>query len=241
MVLNTHIPKKVHMSWITKDITHHPSDFIQNGLGNLIKLNPEWNVTIYENDEIEEFLRNNLGPKEYKLFKNTRIVEKLDIWRLIKLYNEGGLYTDLDRLHNIPLDNILDENTKCVLPTWGDLDFSHTFMMSAPNNPIFATTIELLLERRFLGHTQVYFLGPQTYMHGVTKTLFGYIIDSNPGKEKFDEIRKIISDIPFLKTYKETSQGNLITNRSEILDEDYEKQKRAFYAEFGIKHWTGEW
>lgn len=235
------IPKIVHMSWVKKYIANHPSDFIQNGLGNLIRLNPEWKVTIYEDHEIEEYIKSKLGINEYKLFENTSIVEKSDIWRLLKIYFEGGLYSDLDRLHNIPLNNIIEKNTKCVLPTCLDLDFSHTFMMSAPQNPIFSTTIDLLLQRRFQGYRHVYFLGPQTYMHGVTKTLFGEIIDSNPGKEKFDEIRKALSQVSSIKTYRETGPGDLITNKLNITEEEYEKQKRAFYAEFGIKHWTGEW
>lgn len=239
--MNNLIPKIIHMSWKTRNIENHPSEFIQNGLGNLIRQNPNWKVTIYEDDEIDEYIKSQLGPEEYKLFDGCKIVEKTDIWRLIKMYLEGGLYSDLDRLHNIPLDDILEENTRCVLPTCVDLDFSHTFMMSAPENPIFSTTIQLLLQRRWEGHKNIYFLGPQTYMHGITKVLMSEIINSNPGKERFDEIRKAITEMPFLKTYRETGPGDLITNRSNITEEEYEKQKRAFYAEYGIKHWTGEW
>lgn len=239
--MNTIIPKIIHMTWKTKDILNHQSNFIQNGVRNLIKLNPDWNLTIYDDDEIVDYIKSQLDITDYQLFDNCCIVEKTDIWRLIKMYLEGGLYSDLDRLHNIPLNNILDEQTKCVLPTCLDLDFAHTFMMSAPGNPIFMTTIKLLLERRKEGHNNIYFLGPQTYMHGITKMLMGEIVNSNPGKEKFDKIRKVISQMPFLKTYRETGPGDLITNRSDITEEEYEKQKRAFYAEFGIKHWTGDW
>lgn len=239
--MNNLIPKIVHMSWKTKHIEDHPSEFIQNGLGNLIRQNPNWKIKIYEDDEIDEYIKSQLGPEEYKLFDDCKIVEKTDIWRLIKMYLEGGLYSDLDRLHNIPLDDILNENTKCVLPTCVDLDFSHTFMMSAPENPIYSATIQLIIQRKWEGHKNTYYLGPQTYMHGITKVLMGEIINSNPGKEKFGEIRKVISQMSFLTTYRETGPGDLITNRSNTTEEEYEKQKRAFYAEFGVKHWTGEW
>ena len=239
--MNNLIPKNVHLSWVRKDILNYQSEFIKIGLKNLVELNPNWNVTIYDNEEIEEYLKSNLDLSDYNLIKETRIVEKLDLWRLIKLYNEGGLYCDLDRPHNIPLDNILDENTKCVLPTCVDLDFAHTFMMSAPGNPIYATTANLVLTRRHAGSKNVYFLGPQTYMHGVTQILIGQMINSDPGAEVFDQIRNTINQIPFLKTYRETSVGDLITNKSDLTFDQYEIIKRKFYADFGVPHWTGEW
>jgi mannosyltransferase OCH1-like enzyme len=239
--MNVLIPKIIHITWKTKQIKNHPSDFIQNGLGNLIKLNPNWQLSIHDDEEVEEYIKNNLDISDYDLYADCNIVEKTDIWRLIKIYIEGGLYCDLDRLHNIPLDNILDEQTKCVLPTCLDFDFSHTFIMSAPRNPIYLTTINLILERRWHGYKNTYFLGPQTYMHGITKSLMGEIIDSNPGIHKFDEIRNTINSLPFLKTYRESPPGDLITNKLDITEQEYENQKRCFYKEFGVKHWTGLW
>lgn len=239
--MNELIPKKIHLSWVKKDIADHHSPFIKIGLRNLIDLNPNWELTIYNDQEIDDYLKSNLGASDYCLIGDTKIVEKLDLWRLIKLYQEGGLYCDLDRPHNIPLDNILNENTKCVLPTCVDLDFAHTFMMSAPGNPIYAEAANLILERRKAGSRNVYFLGPQTYMHAVTKVLFGEMIDSNPGSEVFERIRTTIESIPFLKTYREASVGDLITNKSDLTFDQYELMKRQFYAEFNITHWTGEW
>jgi mannosyltransferase OCH1-like enzyme len=80
---------------------------------------------------------------DYALVKDVGIVPQTDLWRLFKLYTEGGLYIDIDRLCNISLNDVLDDTTKCVLPTCEDTDFSHDFMLSAPNNPIFANTIDL--------------------------------------------------------------------------------------------------
>jgi len=84
-------------------------------------------------------------------------------------------------------------------------------------------------------------LGPQTYMHAVTHTLMGEMINTDPGVETFSRIRSIISEMKFIKTYRETSPGNLITNRSDITEEEFEKQKIEYYAYSGLKHWTGNW
>jgi mannosyltransferase OCH1-like enzyme len=240
-LMNKFIPKIIHISWVKKDILNDSHPLIQNGIKNLVELNPDWNLTIYNDEEVDDYLKNNLDSSDYHLIQPCGIVPKTDLWRLIKLYLEGGLYSDLDRYHNIPLNNILEENTKCVLPTWNDYDFSHTFMMSAPNNPIFSTAINMVLHRRRMGNTDVYLLGPQTYMHAVTHTLMGEMINTDPGVETFSRIRSIISEMKFIKTYRETSPGNLITNRSDITEEEFEKQKREYYAYSGLKHWTGNW
>jgi mannosyltransferase OCH1-like enzyme len=228
------------MSWKTKDVVHSQDELIQKGLHNLIALNPEWQLDISTDEEVDAYLQTVLGS-DYALVKDVGIVPQTDLWRLFKLYTEGGLYIDIDRLCNISLNDVLDDTTKCVLPTCEDADFSHDFMLSAPNNPIFANTIDLYLRRRKEGHTNVYFLGPQTYMHSVTYTLLGQIINSNPGPEIFDEIRKYIASTGFIKTYRESPPGDTMLYQEPITAEQWESMKRKFYADNQIKHWTGEW
>jgi mannosyltransferase OCH1-like enzyme len=228
------------MSWKTKDVVHSQDELIQKGLHNLIALNPEWQLNISTDEEVDAYLQTVLGS-DYALVKDVGIVPQTDLWRLFKLYTEGGLYIDIDRLCNISLNDVLDDTTKCVLPTCEDVDFSHDFMLSAPYNPIFANTIDLYLRRRKEGHTNVYFLGPQTYMHSVTYTLLGQIINSNPGPEIFDEIRKYIASTGFIKTYRESPPGDTMLYQEPITAEQWESMKRKFYADNQIKHWTGEW
>lgn len=239
--MNKHIPKLIHLSWVDKNILENKSPLIVNGIRNLVDLNPDWKVEISDDADIETYLKNNLNEADYRLFDGCGIVEKTDLWRLLKLYYNGGLYSDIDRYHNIPLENILDAHVKCVLPTCGDYDFSHTFMLTAPNNPIFENAINLLLQRRKEGHKNVYFLGPQTYMHAITFSIFKEMINTDPGKEKFELMRTKINCIPFLKTYKENPPGDTITNRSNVTEEEFERQKRELYAEYNLKHWTGTW
>jgi hypothetical protein len=202
--------------------------------------NPEWRIDISTDEEIDQYLRAALG-KDYALVQDIGVVPQTDIWRLLKLYSEGGVYLDIDRLCNIRLSDLVDSATRWVLPTCGDTDFSHDFMMTAPGNPAFANTINMYLERRRAGHANVYFLGPQTYMHGVTHTLFGQIINSNPGPEAFDEIRKHIASMGFVKTYRESPPGDTMLYQGATTAEQWESMKRKFYADNQIKHWTGEW
>jgi len=234
------IPKKAHLVWNHKNVINSNHPLITNGLHKLISLNPDWDVTIYTPDEIENNLKQYLPKEDYELIKNRQFVSKIDLWRLFKLYLEGGFYLDLDRPYNIPLSEVIDENITWVCPTSKDYDITCDFLLSAPNNPVFLTGIEMYLSRLKEGHTGQYFLGPQTYMHAVTYNLLGEIVNTNPGADTMDRIRNKISELPFAKTYREIPPNDTIVYKGNIGDE-LEVQKRDFYAKEGVKHWTGEW
>jgi mannosyltransferase OCH1-like enzyme len=235
------IPKKIYVSWVNKNIVNSNSLLVKKGLANLILLNPDWKVFVYDNQEPVEYLKDNLDSSIFKLFDNTHIVEKLDTWRLLKLYNEGGMYVDVDRLCNIKLSETIKPSVKCILPTSKDFDFSQDLMISEEKNPIFKIAIEMQIERRWAGNKSTYFLGPQTYMHAVTKALTNEIINTNPGKNTMDFLRKQIKDSGFLDTYTENSPYDTYLFRNEQVYFDHEVEKRKLYAEYNIKHWTNEW
>lgn len=238
------IPRKVHISWKNDLILTDDHCFPRNTIQKIKELSPNWEITLYTDNQVNTYIKQNLDRADYLLLQNRHIVEKLDVWRLIKIFNEGGLYIDIDRLVNVPLDSIIKDNIKWVLPTCEDNDFSHDFMCSAPGNPAFMEALSLNLSRRKGAHgNNIYYLGPQTYMHGITKTLFGQIIDVNPGKELFQEMRNALANLSFISTYREKPPYNLITynpDRDQIVF-DHEKMKRDYYAKNELNHWTGDW
>lgn len=243
--MNT-IPKIVHIAWNDKTVVTHTSPLILNGLRNLVLLNPNWCIEINDDNDIDSYLQQNLDANDYKLVKNKHIVEKSDLWRLFKLHTQGGLYVDIDRYCNISLDSLLNNDIKMFLPTCLDMDFSQDIMFSAPGNPIFLEGINLILERRRAGYDQTYLLGPQTYMHAITKCLLGEIIDVNPGIEIFTEIRKALDSYKFIKTYREEPPYDTLIYKYDPKKFDlgssipmsWADYKRQFYRESGVKHWT---
>ena len=243
------IPKIAHLCWKRRDVVDNQSPLILNGIRNLIDLNPDWEVTIHEDLDVDEYLRSKLDAADYDLIKDRHIVEKSDLWRLIKLYYEGGLYMDIDRFCNCNLSNLLEPGITCVLPTSLDYDFSQDFMLSAPGNPLYLETINLNLSRRREGWKNVYFLGAQTYMHAITKLVCGQVIDTNPGLDTFNKIRQDLRNFPFIKTYRESppfdtviyKHDNNIWRGGDASDINWESLKRSLYGQYDIKHWTGEW
>ena len=236
------IPKIIHVSWKDRDILSDDSELIEKGLKRLVALNPDWELVVSDDDDVDKYLQDNLSPFDYGLLKRKHIVEKLDVWRLVKLLKEGGIYTDIDRLYDTPISEILAPNTKVVLPTCLDHDFTHDFMMSEPSNPIYATALHLNLKRRKEGHDSIYYLGPQTYMHAVTKCLVNEQIETNPGKATFEALRKVMDTSGFITTYREFPPVNTIMYRNEHLPYYlHEMLKQSFYRKHNMHHWSGKW
>lgn len=235
------IPNTIHLSWKSNDLMTSSAALVKYGVQNLAKLNPYWTIEVNDDEQIDQYLKDNVDKSDYKLFEDAHIVAKTDIWRLVKLYQQGGIYMDVDRFCNVKLDQVIKPDVRCVLPTYRDSDFSHDLMITDKGNPIFLTAYQMNIERRRQGHTNVYLLGPQTYMHAVTYTLTGQIIDSNPPLDVFNQLREIINNNPVLDTYREQLPGDSFLFRNQELPGDYETMKRELYALYGMQHWTGEW
>lgn len=227
------------MTWKSRDILNSRAPLIENGVKRFIELNPDWVVEMSEDSEVDDYLKQYLSQQDYQLIANEHIVAKSDLWRLIKIYNEGGMYLDIDRLCNKKLE--IDDEVRWVLPTCREHDFSQDIMISAPVNPVFLATIKLHLERRQQGHNNVYFLGAQTYMHAITMTVFDKLINTAPGDEEFKWMMNEFSKVPFIKTFREDPPHYTILYDGDISNEQHEAMKRAFYASTNTKHWTNEW
>ena len=106
------IPKKVHIFFPDKNYwrMEDPIPFVEHSILSLMKLNPDYNVTIYDDEMVDNVIRkavhSNLihieecnllvGVKEDEgkvIHQAAHIVERSDIARLILMYTEGGFYT----------------------------------------------------------------------------------------------------------------------------------------------------
>lgn len=234
------IPKKIHISWKNKDILNSNSFLIENGIKNLIKLNNDWEIEISDDTDVDNYLIDNMKD-DYTLVKNIAIVPKTDIWRLYKIYNEGGIYVDIDRFCDVNLNKIIPEDVSVILPVCRNYDFAQDLMISEPKNVLFKNAIEMYLHRKRLGYNHIYFLGAQTYMHAITYTFFGKMIDTNPGESVFKNIIDEISNTKDILIFEENPPYFTFLYRSNKIQKDWVLAKKEFYKEQNVKHWTDEW
>jgi len=227
------IEKKIHISWKAKDILELEFSIVKHGIRAMKDLNPEYELTISDNDDVETYIKKNISEDDYKLIKDRTIVEKTDLWRLLKIYNEGGVYMDIDRLCNIPIRAIVNDKTKCVLAMHYDIDFAQDIMISCSNNIFHKRAIELNLERRRQGCTDILSLGPITYFHAITEIMLGKQSARWPDAATLCSLREIIDKCEFLETYREDPPYNTLLYRGPAVSMD----KTDFYKHCDVKHW----
>lgn len=201
---NIEIEKKIHMSWKNKTIFDCPYNIVQQGIKQLRDLNPEYTLTIYDDHDIDAYLQSHLADEDYQRIQHKHIVEKTDLWRLLKIYHEGGVYMDLDRLCNKPLSSIVKPQTRCVLPTYLDYDFAQDVMISCSKSRIIEKAIEMNLERRKNGETRLVYLGPDTYLHAISDVLFGKQLQRGRSNREIIQLReRIQQEFLFIETFRE--------------------------------------
>lgn len=231
---NIEIEKKIHMSWKNKDIFCCSYNIIQHGIKKLRDLNSDYVLTIHDDNDVDVYLKNQLSEEDYTLIQPKHIVEKTDLWRLLKIYHEGGVYMDLDRLCNIPLSSVVKPQTRCVLPTYLDYDFSQDVMISCSKNKIIERAIELNLERRRNGESRLVYLGPNTYLHAISEILMGTQLERGKCHHEIVKLRERIQQkFPFMETFRENPPYSTVVYQGASIafdkNEFYKSQQVGFH------------
>jgi GR25 family glycosyltransferase involved in LPS biosynthesis len=236
------IPKKIHLSWKNKNVLDSNYSLIKKGVKNLELLNPEWDIEVYDDEDINKLLRDTIGKSNWDLIKDRKITEKTDLWRLIKTYKEGGLYIDIDRYIDTPLSEVINSKTSLVLPTYLDGDFSQDFILSCAKSPILGKAISNNLHYRRQGKS-LFFLAVQSYLSSVSEFVINKKLTRGGNKKEFDIFRSKVNDCEFIETYRETGPENHILFRNINKDFNksiFEKEKCDFYDFYEVKHWNIE-
>lgn len=222
------LPKQIHLCWSDKNVINMDIPMINHGVGAMAKQNPDWKVIVWNDTEIETYIREHLERHDYDLIKDKYIVEKTDLWRLLVLYHIGGIYSDLDRSYNKgPISGIINATTKVFLPTHVDINFAQDLMITSPANPVFKTAIENNLRMRRYWHEcgkgkwdnevqNVIELGPHGLFAAATYVMFGRALavnlrDEHGNKEAGGAIlrRAMTEDNPYMQSFREHGDAEI--------------------------------
>jgi mannosyltransferase OCH1-like enzyme len=98
------VPKIIHLCYKTKNIP----DYI---IPNWKKLNPDYDIILYDNDDCRKFLLDNFEQKAVDIFNYIKDGPiKADFFRVCVLYKVGGVYSDIDCKLLVPIDNFLEKD-----------------------------------------------------------------------------------------------------------------------------------
>ena len=153
------IPRVLHASFKYDDlnVSESTQPTIVHGLQAFQRHNPRWRVEVSSDTQLDTYLRRHLAADDYARVAPLHPVEKTDVWRLLKMYREGGIYSDIDRRWNVDVRSFISNATRLVLPTQHGFgistteqafDFSQDFMCSARHNPLFKDALEHVLAQR---------------------------------------------------------------------------------------------
>jgi mannosyltransferase OCH1-like enzyme len=94
-----------------------------------------------------EYLKNNAKKEVYDAYmKLTNGAAQADLWRLVVLNLEGGVYMDIDATLVWPLDKLIGMEEKAIyIKIDNNTRFTNYFIASAPNNQDLESAIEKVL------------------------------------------------------------------------------------------------
>jgi hypothetical protein len=266
------LPKNVHIFFPDKEYYRKQPilPFVSFSIISMINLNPDWNVTVYDDEMIDRVIQNagNVGiisKEEVDVLigvegeeegegghkQTAHIVERCDIARLLLMYQEGGVYLDVDRLVSRKFADFITPSTRLCLPTHFDINFAQDIMCSSRGNEMFlsiiqrASTIRMESERRkgWVKGGLLYDMGPSSYNSQILMNVFGMdskAYDRHKGEKAFfAQARDAIS----------ASHGTIITklesdycNDTLVLDDSIPvcPRREELYDRYGMTPWSEE-
>ncbi len=110
------IPKIIHQCFDSNNITSE----IKENILLLKSMNPDWEYRFYDDSDMEAYIHKYF-PDLYPYFLKidpAYMAARVDFFRYLLIYNEGGVYLDIKSSITKPLDEIIQENDKYLLSYW---------------------------------------------------------------------------------------------------------------------------
>lgn len=165
-----------------------------------------FNYKFFNDGEIEDYIKKNHN-NEYNLFKKLDLgVMKADFFRYIYIYDNGGLYTDIDT-KLIDLSFLIDKN-KMIIAKENDENLCQWTFYSPKNCEILKSVIDLMLKRltdycnkkeEFTEHSVHYLTGPGVFTDGIIEYFNDFKVENE--KIRAQEIYDYLYDHDKIKVY----------------------------------------
>lgn len=112
------IPKVIHQTYYSKTNLPIP---LQKNIGHIKQLNPAWEYRLYDDADIETIIRQYYGQEIvdiYRLIDPAYGAARVDFFRYLLIYAQGGVYLDMKSTTTRPLDDVLLPDDRYILSKW---------------------------------------------------------------------------------------------------------------------------
>jgi mannosyltransferase OCH1-like enzyme len=171
------VPLKIFLTWETKNLPIN----MYNNIMLLHKMNPEFDIYLYDDQDRINFIKDNFDPDVLDAY-NSLIpgAFKADLWRYCIIYKYGGIYIDIKYHIYTPLIELIKESEYTFVNTDSGLctdsydgkEIQNTFFISSPNNNIFLDSINEIVTKtknKDYGQNRLDITGPCVLTRNINK------------------------------------------------------------------------
>jgi len=106
------------------------------------KLNPDYELRLYDDQMIRAFLLQEFGELYQNLFDFLRDGPiKADFWRLCVLYKYGGVYSDIDNVPLVKLSDFVEDVDFVTCTSYGGANYNPNFIVAPKDSVILKNCI----------------------------------------------------------------------------------------------------
>ena len=131
-------------------------------------LNPGWEHRLFGEADIEDFLRTAYGDAVLDYYYRIRpeyLVSRIDVFKYLLMYKQGGVYLDIKSTTEKPLDEVLRADDVFLLSRWpvggsqyrgwgkhwklkrvGGREFQQWHIIAAPGHPFLRAVVEAIFD-----------------------------------------------------------------------------------------------
>ena len=179
------VPLKIFLTWETKNL---PINMVNN-IMLLQKMNPEFDIYLYDDQDRINFIKDNFDPDVLEAY-NSLIPGSFrgDLWRYCIMYKYGGVYVDIKYHTYIPLIELIKESeftfttskSGMCIDKYDKYHIQSTFFITSPNNKIFTDSINEVIsncKNKNYGKNSIDITGPCILTRNINK-IYGKNFDS---------------------------------------------------------------
>jgi mannosyltransferase OCH1-like enzyme len=160
------------------------------------KLNPEYEIKLYDDEMIKAFLLEEYGELYKNIFdflKDGPI--KADFWRVCILYKTGGIYSDIDNVPLIKLSGFIEKNIDfATCSSYWRYNYNPNFIISKKDNIILKSCIDWYVNKYNNNHKYDYW--DWSIMNAFTQTLHLENYTKEGGVYKINDMRvQVIKEV----------------------------------------------
>jgi len=140
------IPKKLYQVWHDKN---NLPVFYNKYNTELRKQNPDYEIFLFDEKEIDLFVNTYYSGKIVELYNRIQIITaKVDFWRILYLYKNGGVYLDIDSMFTEPLSKLIKKDDMAIITRESNTPFMYVQwgLIFCKEHPILKKTIENIVD-----------------------------------------------------------------------------------------------